>query len=129
MTKKMIKEKKKKVEEKNKEIIKIYEPMLECYIYIYIWDKKSEYEKIIQEASNNPEYRNNPDSDGVACPRWVYINWQLSFIMWIEEANNISVFMHELYHLVSAVDREYNIWEEACAFLVGYVVREFNKIF
>lgn len=29
--------------------------------------------------------------------------------MWVEDANNISVFMHELYHLASAVDREYQI--------------------
>lgn len=118
-----------KKKEKHENIVKIYEPMLECYIYIYIWDKKSEYEKIIQEASNNPEYRNNPDSDGVTCPRWVYIDWHLSFIMWVEKADNVSVFMHELYHLVSAVDREYSIWEEACAFLVWYVVKEFNKMF
>ena len=115
--------------EKAEWIIKIYEPMLECYIYIYLWDKKSEYEKIIQEASGDKDYRNNPDSDGVTCPRWVYIDWQLSFVMWVENPNNISVFMHELYHLVSAVDREYQIWEEACAFLFGYVVREFNKRF
>lgn len=27
--------------------------------------------------------------------------------MWVENPNNISTFMHELYHLVSAIDREY----------------------
>lgn len=113
----------------NEWLITIYEPMMECYIYIYIGDKKSEYEKIIQEASGDEQYRNNPDSDGVTCPRWVYIDWHLSFIMWVENPNNISTFMHELYHLVSAIDREYIVWEETCALLVGYIVREFNNRF
>ena len=113
-----------------KGVVKIYEPMLECYIYILYWkEKRKNFEEYIREVSWIADYKSDWDADGLTCPRGLFLNNNITYLMWVENANDISVFMHELYHLVGAVDREYTIWEEACAFLVGYVVREFNKRF
>lgn len=113
-----------------KGVVKIYEPMLECYIRILYWEwGREKFEEYVREVSWIADYKSNSDADGLTCPRGLFLEENLTYVMWVEDANNISVFMHELYHLVSAIDREYTIGEEACAFLVGYVVREFNKRF
>ena len=120
----------KKEEKKSEWLIEIYEPMLECYIRVLYWEwGREKFEEYVREASWIVDYKSNSNADGLTCPRGLFIKENLTYVMWVENVNNLSVFMHELYHLVSAIDREYDIWEEACAFLFGYVVREFNKRF
>ena len=119
----MLKEKK-----SDSNMIILFEPMLECYIRIIYWkDGRDKFEEYIREVSWICDWQSNWSADWLTCPKWLFIDDKLTYLMWVENANNISVFMHELYHLVSTVDREYTIWEEACAFLMWYVVREFNN--
>ena len=103
----------------------IYEPMLEIYVRVY--KDKSMYENIVRVNSWDESYEVSEHSDWCTCPRWVFDWVKLCFIMYLEDYSVTSVFVHELYHLVWSIECEFHLWEEACAYLIWYIYREFSK--
>lgn len=109
-------------------MIEISIPLFECFVRIY-GQHIDKYEELIRKASWDSGYKINKNSDGCTCPRWVFDDNKLCYIMWIENSNKIDVFMHELYHLVCTIQNELWIDEETCAYLIWYIIREYQKSF
>ena len=110
-----------KEEKKAEWYIEIYEPMFACFIRIYT--DKNEYENLIRKNNWDENYWINKRSDGCTCPKWVFDKSKYCFVSRISDLNKKHIVMHEMFHLVCAINREYWIEEESGAYLISYIWR------
>lgn len=110
-------------------MIEIYLAIYRCYVRIYWPQNKEDYEALVRKAKKDDTYTVSKHADWCTCPIWVFDWDKLCFIMYIENSNKIHVFVHELYHIVCAIQYEFWLEEEACAYIISYIVEEYNNSF
>ena len=114
-----------KKKDKSEWYFELYVPIYKLFVRIY--KDKSEYEKLIRNCTEEKDYEVSKGSDGCTWHEWIWDKNYYCYVCWLEDYDVNSIFVHELFHLVCTIQEQYNIGEEACAYLIEYIYREFNN--